>query len=192
MYASRNGGKYNFLIDDAVGAAVPQDDFFFEDLFKNSSTWGLKVYLQDWMDVETDHLAIFEQDVTIEENWLMQMGHGAARNGINILYCMTYSRHMMQSVEIENVVSIRVSDDYYAGNKQWDIGLTDIWTFALGLAPFKDTFWTTPDQPGYADKGKPKNGTEWHCELEAAIATLSTGIVGISDKGKRLQLPKSI
>ena len=95
---------------------------------------------------------------------------------------MSYSRHMMQSVEIENVVSIRASDDYQPGNDQWDIGLTDIWTYALGLAPFKDTFWTTPEQPGYANHGHPINKTEWHCELESAMATLSTGIVGISDK----------
>ena len=89
---------------------------------------------------------------------------------------------MMQSVEIQNVVSIRASDDYQPGNNQWDIGLTDIWTWAIGLAPFKDTFWTTKDQPGYANHGKPVNKTEWHPELEAAMATLSMGIVGISDK----------
>ena len=53
-----------------------------------------------------------------------------------------FSRHMMQSVEIQNVVSIRASDDYQPGNNQWDVGLTDIWTWAIGLAPFKDTFWT--------------------------------------------------
>ena len=140
-YAERNGGKYKFLIDDIAGTAVPVDDSFFEDLFKNSTAWGLKVYLQDWLDVETKHLSIFEQDLEIERNWLMQMGHGARRNDINILYCMSYSRHMMQSVEIENVVSIRASDDYHPGKSlswpQWDIGLTSIWTYALGLAPFK-------------------------------------------------------
>jgi len=82
VYSDRNGGKYNFLIDDTSGTAVPQDDHFFEDLFKNSSTWGLRVYLQDWLDHETDNLPFFEKDLTIERNWLMQMGNGAARNGI--------------------------------------------------------------------------------------------------------------
>ena len=91
---------------------------------------------------------------------------------------------MMQSVEIDNVVSIRVSNHYQPGNNQWDIGLTDIWTWAIGLAPFKDTFWTTKDQPGYENHGKPVNKTEWHPELESAMATLSMGIVGISDKSR--------
>ena len=31
VYAERNGGGYNFIIDDEVGASVPQDDAFFED-----------------------------------------------------------------------------------------------------------------------------------------------------------------
>ena len=62
-------------------------------------------------------------------------------------------------------------------------GISVLRTFtAIGLAPFKDTFWTTKDQPGYANHGKPVNKSEWHPELEAAMATLSMGIVGISDK----------
>ena len=116
-YGSRQGGGYEFLYDDASGTAVPQglkrfsnfikfntkhlyfkysDPAFWEDLFKNSSAWGLKVYLQDWLDVETNSLPLFEEDLTVERNWLTQMGQGAARNDINILYCMSYSRHMMQ------------------------------------------------------------------------------------------------
>ena len=116
------------MIDDVAGTAVPLDDHFFDDLFKNSTAWGPKVYLQDWLDVETNHLSIFEKDLEIERNWLMQMGNGAKRNDVNILYCMSYSRHMMQSVEIDNVVSIRASDDYFPGKSlswpQWDIGET--------------------------------------------------------------------
>ena len=72
------------------------DPAFWEDLFKNSSAWGLKVYLQDWLDTETNSLPLFEEDLTVERNWLTQMGQGAAMNDINILYCMSYSRHMMQ------------------------------------------------------------------------------------------------
>ena len=79
-----------FIIDDSVGTAVPQDDQFWDDLFRNASAWGLGVYLQDWLDVETEHMNIFEEDLEVERNWLLQMGAGAARNDINILYCMSY------------------------------------------------------------------------------------------------------
>ena len=61
---------------------------------------------------------------------------------------------MLQSVELQNVVSIRSSGDYEPGNRQWDISISAIYTHALGLAPFKDTFWTTPKQPGHPGKEK--------------------------------------
>ena len=35
-------------------------------------------------------MSIFEEDLEVERNWLLQMGAGAARNDINILYCMSY------------------------------------------------------------------------------------------------------
>ena len=75
-YATRNGGDYNFLFDDAWGVALPQDDRFWQDLFKNSTKWGLKVYLQDWFDVETKRMDWFQLDLSIERNWMMQMGYG--------------------------------------------------------------------------------------------------------------------
>ena len=42
----------------------------------------------------------------------------------------------------------RSSDDYSPGNDQWKIGLSSMFTHALGVAPFKDNFWTTTSQPG--------------------------------------------
>lgn len=48
---------------------------------------------------------------------------------------------------------------------------------ALYVAPFKDTFWTTTNQTGNR-----YNSSEPNVELQAAIATLSTGPVGPSDK----------
>ena len=88
---------------------------------------------------------------------------------------------MLQSVEIDNVVSIRASGDYEPSNKNWHTGLSNIWTYALGLAPFKDTFWTSKVETG--NPAYP-NMTENYPELEAAVATLSTGIVAISDKSR--------
>ena len=45
-YAIRNGGNYKFRFDDEHGTAVPVDELFWSDLFKNSTQWGLDVYLQ--------------------------------------------------------------------------------------------------------------------------------------------------
>ena len=42
----------------------------------------------------------------------------------------------------------RVSDDYQPGNDQWKIGISSIFSHALGIAPFKDDFRTTTNQTG--------------------------------------------
>ena len=42
----------------------------------------------------------------------------------------------------------RVSTDYLLTTDQWKIGISSLFAHALGVAPFKDTFWTTSDQPG--------------------------------------------
>ena len=53
-------------------------------------------------------------------------------------YCMPYTRHIMQTVEIPTVTQTRVSGDYSPSNGQWIIGDSSIMAHAVGLAPFKD------------------------------------------------------
>ncbi|XP_059175571.1 uncharacterized protein LOC131955451 isoform X2 [Physella acuta] len=106
------------------------------------------------------------------------MGRGAsAYKNIEIQYCTATSQHILQSLEISTVTQARVSRDYSPGGKQWDIGITSMFADAVGLAPFKDTFWTTEIQPGSPYKDK----TEKQTMLNSLIATLSTGPVAIGD-----------
>ena len=157
------------------------DDRFWDDLFRNSTAWGLSVYLQDWLSKQVKYMPQLKEDLSLERDWLIQMGSGAEKHNVNILYCAAQPRQMLQSVEIQNVVSIRASGDYQPSNKNWMNGLSDIWAYALGLSPFKDTFWseeTEDGNPAYT------NMTETHASLEAAFATLSTGTVAISDESK--------
>jgi hypothetical protein len=57
------------------------------------------------------------------------------------------------------------------------MGVSSILVHALGLAPFKDNFWTTAVQPG-----NPYNKQEDYSALQAVVATLSTGPVTPGDK----------
>lgn len=41
----------------------------------------------------------------------------------------------------------RVSNDYHPGSDMWKIGITSMFADALGIAPYKDNFWTTEIQP---------------------------------------------
>jgi hypothetical protein len=73
---------------------------------------------------------------------------------------------------------MRISDDYSTNVNQWNIGRVSMITWAIGIIPFKDTFWTTSVQPG-STYG---NFTEPNIQLNALIALMSLGGVAISDK----------
>ena len=66
-----------------------------------------------------------------------------------------------------------------APGTEWDIGIQSLLTHALGLAPSKDTYWSTEQQPGnpYGEYGY-----EPHSRLQSAILSLSAGPVAPSDK----------
>ena len=49
IYAIRNGGSYKFEFNDTNAIGVPLEEEFWADLLKNSSEWGLGIFLQDWV-----------------------------------------------------------------------------------------------------------------------------------------------
>lgn len=181
-YAKYNGGKYNFIPDSSSGCAVPDDQQFWIDLFQSTQKWGKFIlYEQDWLNKETDRNLALVSDLHLGRRWLLQMGKAAEQFGIAIQYCMSYSRHILQSLEIPAVTQARVSDDYQPGlkpknNDQYKIGITAMFADALNLAPSKDTFWSTSEQPG-----NPYKGFEKAPYLQTLIATLSGGPVGPGD-----------
>ncbi|CAG5129546.1 unnamed protein product, partial [Candidula unifasciata] len=70
----------------------------------------------------------------------------------------------------------RVSNDYHSEPNQWKIGVSSHFAHAMGIAPSKDTFWTTSQQPGNK-YGK----SEPYPTLQVVVATLSRGPVGPGD-----------
>ena len=173
-YARQFGGQYEFIVERA--GSLPVDARFWPDLFRNSSRWGLQVYLQDWLGSEFGYVQALHSEVGLARQWLLQMGSGASANGVTIQYCGPMIRHLLQSVEVEAVRQSRASADYEPGNERWhnyDIRFTSLLLWALGIAPHKDTWWSTSDQPG----NKYPVGFEPEPELQSVIATLSTGPV---------------
>ena len=178
VYAEDNGGAYAFVVDRARGGAVPAAEAFWDALFLNASDWGLRVYEQDWLFSESMKVGALSSSPTLAREWLLQMGRAAARAGLSIQYCMAYSRHLLQSLEVPAVTQARASDDYQPGSvANWRTGGLAMLHDALGLAPSKDSFWSSPRQPGspYHD------ATEPNFRLHAAVASLGAGPVQVSD-----------
>ncbi|CAF1132035.1 unnamed protein product, partial [Didymodactylos carnosus] len=183
-YAKDNGGKYDFLIDKINQKSLPVgNDSFWTDLFYTARTkWGLVMYEQDWMNHQTIDFNYLRVDARLGRQWLMSMGKAADEQNLNIQYCMSLSRHALQSVEIPRVTQARVSDDYYVHlvdhRPQWKIGITSMFAHALGIAPYKDVFWSTSEQP----QNPYKNASEPNPDLQILISTLSMGPVTPGDR----------
>lgn len=176
-YAKQNGGKYTFLQDQTTGYAIPYEQRFWDDLIWDSvRTWGLDTYEQDWLWTTILGVSQTRTDPVVARTWMIQMSRGCERHDVNMQLCMPYPRHVLQSVEMYAVTQSRASDDYQPNNNQWQDATSSLVLSALGIAPFKDSFWTTSVQPG-----NPYNQNENAPALEAAIATLSTGPVTPAD-----------
>eukprot|EP01064_Diplonema_japonicum_P022867 TRINITY_DN330_c17_g1_i1.p1 TRINITY_DN330_c17_g1~~TRINITY_DN330_c17_g1_i1.p1 ORF type:complete len:753 (+),score=190.36 TRINITY_DN330_c17_g1_i1:65-2323(+) len=180
-YSVHNGGKFNFSDDGSSHYVVPLTKDFWDFLMQKSKAWGLTTYEQDWLYNEFNNVPYLQQSATMAREWLMQMGNAAAKNGLTVQYCMPYPRHVLQSVEIPAVTQVRASDDYVPGGDKapgnWNLGGSSILAHALALAPFKDNFWTSTQEPG-GSCGSTTNPDVWRA---AAVATLSNGPVTPGD-----------
>ncbi|CAF1499818.1 unnamed protein product [Adineta ricciae] len=176
--------KYAFALDVGNGKALPiGNDSFWLDFFVEARNWGLVLYEQDWLNVQTIQFLPTRTNIDIGEQWLKSMGSAAERVGINIQYCMSLPRHILQALEIPRVTHARASDDYAVRlrdpqKSQWNIGISSMFADAIGLAPFKDVLWSTSEQPGSPYSATAKEPLP---EREILIATLSTGPVGPGD-----------
>lgn len=185
VYASQNGGDFKFIEDAQYPqGAVPVDKTFWTSLLKpGAQHWALRVYEQDWLYNEFYvYVSQMLTSVSLGRDWLLQMGQGAASQGLVVQYCMPYIRHLIQSVEVPAVTQARASDDYvvapYDGVANWKIAAQSLLIFSLGLAPSKDGYWSTSYQPGnpYGEERY-----EPYARLQAAVTALSTGPVAIGD-----------
>jgi len=176
QYAKQNGGQYEWSIEGDY--SLPVEQKFWDDLIANNTDWGLRVYEQDWLNTVFDNFKGLQTNITMGKSWLHQMGSGAQRSGVDVQYCMPYPRYLMSSVEIPNVVQIRGSGDNVPGNiDNIKLGEINLLSYALGVASFKDGFWTVSEEDG-----NPWNATEPSPALQAVVATLSCGPVYPADK----------
>ncbi|MGH9550525.1 MAG: hypothetical protein ACRD3W_14180, partial [Terriglobales bacterium] len=173
--AAEYGNKFHFVKDARGG--LPDDQTFWSHLLETAHRNGCVVYEQDWLNHQFHRLLELRNNVELADRWLHQMDKAAQNNQLSIQYCMALPADFLETSLLPAVTQIRASYDYSPGSDQWRIGLTSMLACALGLAPSKDTFWSTAQQDGspYKDAFEP------NCKLEALVATLSCGPVGPGD-----------
>ena len=167
--------KYKFIVEKR--AACPMDGAFWDMLFAEAKGIGCLVYEQDWLDTQLRKTNALLSDTHSAHEWLTHMAESAQKAGLPIQYCMAFPSDFLQSTEFPAVTQIRVSGDYRLQHDQWRIGTTSMLAHSLGMASFKDTFWTSVQEPGakYGDK------TEPNAVIQTLVSALSAGPVGPGD-----------
>jgi len=127
--------------------------------------------------------ASFFADVDAADRWYDGMAAAALERGIAIQYCLPSATDILQALTLPAVVQARASDDYVSVvNNTYQIGGSALLMGALAIAPSKDTLWTSsPQPPTSSDVLHSGYTTQPHVQLDAVLATLSLGPVGISD-----------
>eukprot|EP01084_Bolivina_argentea_P175898 304502_1 len=201
-YYSQNN-EFEFIIEgnwintsntQAVGLPKNTDSFFYS-LYTNASTWGLWIYEKDYLYQQFVGMFSSFSDLNFFQSYLRSMNDMSAKvcnnnitkcgnnDQITIQYCTATPPDILSSINLDYVTQVRVSTDYMAGSQQpggqwnWHIAQVSLLASSIGLAPFKDNFWTTQYQTG-----NPWHVNEPNPSLNALISSLSNGPIGIGDK----------
>ncbi|CAN8072943.1 unnamed protein product [Agarophyton chilense] len=169
----------NWWVTD--GRAHPQGDTLFRKWMSDAKRWGACTYEQDWMvEVWLGVRGLRAGAGRIYE-WQKQLNNAAKAERLRLIWCMSTPADILTASNMEQVISIRSCDDYrYAEDPsilwRWHL-VTSSLISVLGICPFKDVFMTHRNQSGTVDiDGDP------NAELEACLAVMSAGPVGIGDR----------
>lgn len=150
--------------------AHPQDDELYQRLLDQAVAWGVEVFEHDWL-IEC-FLGVRELRAPGRAaTWQEGIDAGLGVRNLHAQWCMASPADFAQTTRLRNVTSIRTSGDhgYLVGPEvlwAWFLH-TNVMARALGLWPYKDVFQSTPSSPTR--------------EVEALLAALSAGPVGIGD-----------
>ena len=151
--------------------------------FQKTAQGTFKSFETDFL---SDHLVPtlgMARDPSGLKTYFQGMADAAAGAGLGVQLCMPTAGIVLASQRWPAMTNARASPDYATeaapGStwaKTYNMGIGSLLFWAVGLAPSKDVFWTTPHQPGSASGHDNPN-----VELDTALAVLSTGPVGIGD-----------
>jgi hypothetical protein len=162
----------------------------YKSLFRAQRDSGVVMtnYEVDFLQDQTQWFAPFVETVDGSARWLNGMATAAASLNIGVQYCMAHPAAFLQALSLPAVTNGRASGDYMSdvGNLL-GYGTSAPFFAAVGIAPSKDNWWSTPEQPPprkLPSGPPPCDGGSRNVSnvfLHALVATLSTGPVGFSD-----------
>ncbi|MDQ1466708.1 MAG: hypothetical protein QOH10_1123 [Actinomycetota bacterium] len=151
--------------------AHPQNAELYERLLDQAVAWGVEVFEHDWL-IEC-FLGVRELRMPARAAaWQEGIDAALGARNLHAQWCMASPADFAQTSRLRNVTSIRTSGDhgYLVGPEllwAWFLH-TNVMARALGLWPYKDVFHSTASSETR--------------EVEALLAALSAGPIGIGDR----------
>ena len=162
-------------------AAQPADPTFFRRWFEDARRWGVCAIEQDWMLLSWFGVRPLRAAPDRAAAWQRGLDALADEFGVELIWCMATPADIVLAATLDHVVAVRTSDDYrFAADPAllWTWYLTvNRLAGPLGVRAFKDCFFSRRPSPG----DDAIDGDE-HAELEALLACMSAGPVGIGDR----------
>jgi hypothetical protein len=152
--------------------AHPKESELYERLLDQAVAWGVEVFEHDWLIECFLGVRQLRAVPGRAAAWQEGIDAGLGARDLHAQWCMASPADFAAVSRLRNVTSIRTSGDhgYLVGPEvlwAWFLH-TNVMARALGLWPYKDVFHSAP-------------GTETR-EVEALLAALSAGPVGIGDR----------
>jgi len=170
------------LVPAGADAGVPfghaASQAFYTQVFEYALAHGGFAYEVDFMNELYLGVPEFRQNLDAATDWQAGMNAAAAATGLRVQFCMMHPSDLLNSLQFSHVTNGRASPDYASGSN-WFIGHSSLLFEAVGLRPSKDNWWSGDGQmrqPGFHESNPGTNG-----ELNAILATMSTGPVGPAD-----------
>jgi hypothetical protein len=151
---------------------------FYDALFDRAVAWGAVQVEHDWLVECFLGVRGLREQPGRACAWQRAVDRAAERRGLSLLWCMATPADLLASAGLSRVAAVRTAGDYRYGlpsPQGWCWFLYgNALARALGLWPFKDVFLSSAHGTGLDG--------DRHAELEALLAALSGGPVGIGDR----------
>ena len=176
----------------ANGSYVPVNQAVWDHIFASDTTWGMRTIKIDHLyeaflghgtpPYAGGHLELLSEPYLAHE-FLGSIGEAAERHGVDIMWCMSYPNVLMQSVMYPAMTHGRGSSDSHPNDQNWrGFGGESMFEWALGLWPFKDTFYTNTSRGlNLPLNGQDKGQREQQPYTHTVVAALSGGGVAPGD-----------
>jgi hypothetical protein len=150
-----------------ISGVAAVDPRWWNDICDYLKQAGVITYEQDWLNEIYAFSPEFSTTTWAGDAFTDNMARATREHGMSMQYCMTTPRYVMQGSKYANLTTVRVSDDRF-GRNDWNPAIYEsAFTTALGEWPWVDN---------YRSRELPNN----------IIATLSAGMVGVSDDIDRI------